>query len=332
MHPRDHSCRRHLRHDDEEGVDEDDDTDPNRPDRCVRRRKRREDVGEERTADHHESEVARDQGEQEPIATDRSEASCAVARRRSMREAGVRDPDEHEQREGDEGDGVEEVETLERPEIMGGGDDEAGDCRAESETEVSSDSTERGRCGALLRRDEGQGQDLAGGTYESEAGTRDGGADKALPRMLDKRQDPVADRVQDSAGNQEAFRTEAIEKRTRRERYDCGSAHDRRQHESRGCCREATDRVEVDDLERQDQSRAEVVEGVPALQDEERSRSIGAPNADEACECVAHGRADTALARNWARPLQISSVSVCVDHRWRPRGQRCEDGQWRSSS
>src|SRR2546430_5291331 len=32
-HPRHHPCRRYLRYDDEEGVDEDDDTDPNGPDR-----------------------------------------------------------------------------------------------------------------------------------------------------------------------------------------------------------------------------------------------------------------------------------------------------------
>src|SRR5436189_44568 len=56
-HPRHHPCRRYLRYDDEESVEEDDDTDPNGPDGCMRLRKRREDVGEERAADHHKRAV-----------------------------------------------------------------------------------------------------------------------------------------------------------------------------------------------------------------------------------------------------------------------------------
>jgi hypothetical protein len=76
----------------------------------MRRRKRREDEGEERAADHHKREVARDQGEQEPIPSNSSETPCALARRRSIREARIRDPDEHNQREDDERDCVEEVE------------------------------------------------------------------------------------------------------------------------------------------------------------------------------------------------------------------------------
>ena len=112
-------------------------------------------------------------------------------RRRSIREARIRDPDEHNQREDDERDCVEEVEALERLEVMmGGRDDEPRNRRAEAETEVACDSSERGRCGALLRRDQGQGQDLAGGSHESEAGTADGRADEALPRTVDKRQAP----------------------------------------------------------------------------------------------------------------------------------------------
>src|SRR5438128_1105532 len=229
-HPRDQPCRRYLRYDDEEGVDEDDDTDPGGPDRCMRLRKRREDEGEERAADHHKREVARDQGEQEPIPSNSSETPCALACRRSIREARIRDPDEHKQREDDERDCVEEVEALERLEVMmGGRDDEARNRRAEAETEVACDSSERGRCGALLRRDQGQGQDLAGGSHESEAGTADGRADEALPRTVDKRQAPVAECVQNIARDQDPFRTETIEERTRRERYQRGRAQARRQ-------------------------------------------------------------------------------------------------------
>jgi hypothetical protein len=99
--------------------------------------------------------------------------------------------------------------------MMGGRDDDARNRRAEAETEVACDSSERGRCGALLRRDQGQGQDLAGGSHESEAGTADGRADEALPRTVDKRQAPVAECVQNSARDQDPFRTETIEERTR---------------------------------------------------------------------------------------------------------------------
>ena len=125
---------------------------------------------------------------------------------------------------------------------------------------------------ALLRRDQGQGQDLAGGSHQSEAGTADGRADEALPRTVDKRQAPVAESVQDIARDQDPFRTETIEERTRRERYHCSRAHDRRQHQPRGRRREAADRVQVDDLEGKEQSGAEIVERVPALQNEDRPR------------------------------------------------------------
>src|SRR5216117_748416 len=117
-----------------------------------------------------------------------------------------------------------------------------------------------------------QGQDLAGGSHESEAGTADGRADEALPKTVDKRQAPVAECVQNIARDQDPFRTETIEERTRRERYHCGRAHDRRQHQPRGRRREAADRVEIDDLEGKDQSGAEVVERVPALKNEDGPR------------------------------------------------------------
>src|SRR5689334_21110974 len=104
----------------------------------MRLRKRREDVGEERAADHHKREVARGQGEQEPIPSNGSKTPCALARRGSIREARIRDPDEHDQREDKEGDCVEEVEALERLEVMmGGRDDEARNRRADAETEVA---------------------------------------------------------------------------------------------------------------------------------------------------------------------------------------------------
>src|SRR5215469_8861487 len=64
--------------------------------------------------------------------------------------AGIRDPREHNQREDSEGDAVEEVERLERAQVMGGSDDEARHRRAAAETEVAGDPAQRDRGGALL--------------------------------------------------------------------------------------------------------------------------------------------------------------------------------------
>jgi hypothetical protein len=57
--------------------------------------------------------------------SNRSETSSAVARRRSIRKARIRDPHEHNQREDSEGDCIEQVERLERAKVIGGSDDEA---------------------------------------------------------------------------------------------------------------------------------------------------------------------------------------------------------------
>ncbi|HUZ30281.1 MAG TPA: hypothetical protein VMU90_13610, partial [Solirubrobacteraceae bacterium] len=102
-------------------------------------RKRREDVGKERAAGHHEHDVGGDQDEEEPIVSNCPEACSPVARRRGVREARIRDPREHNQREDSEGEAVEEVERLERAEVICGSDDEARDRRAAAETEVACD-------------------------------------------------------------------------------------------------------------------------------------------------------------------------------------------------
>jgi hypothetical protein len=187
--------------------------------------------------------------------------------------ARIRDPDEQNQREENERDCVEEVKALERLKVMMcGRDDEARSRRAKAETEVACDSAKRGRCGALICRDQSQGQDLAGGSHESEAGTADSRADEPLPGTVDKRQAPVAECIHNIARDQDPFRTETIEERTRRERYHCGRPHDRRQHQPRDHRREAADRVKVDDLEGQDQSGAEVVERGSPLKNEDGPR------------------------------------------------------------
>src|ERR1700722_11360039 len=150
-HPLDDPGGWNLGDDDEEGVDEDDDADLARPDRRVGLRKRREDVGKERAAGHHEHDVGGDQDEEQPIVSNCPEACSPVARRRSIRRAGIRDPREHNQREDSEGDAVEKVERLERAKVMGGSDDEARNRRAAAETEIACDSAQCDRGGALLR-------------------------------------------------------------------------------------------------------------------------------------------------------------------------------------
>jgi hypothetical protein len=78
-----------------------------------------------------------------------SEAGSPLARPRSVRTARIRDPHEKNQREDSEGDAVEEVERLERAQVIGGSGDEARNRRAAAETEVARDSAERDRGGAL---------------------------------------------------------------------------------------------------------------------------------------------------------------------------------------
>ena len=86
-HPLDDPCGWNLRDDDEEGVEEEDDADLARPDRRVRLRERREDVGKQRAAGHHEHDFGGDQDEEEPIVSNCSEAcplslaGAALARR-----------------------------------------------------------------------------------------------------------------------------------------------------------------------------------------------------------------------------------------------------------
>ena len=99
---------------------------------------------------------------------------------------------------------------------MGGSDDEAGNRRTEAKAEVASDSAKRGRRGALLRRNQGQGQNLARGLRNSEAGAADGRPDEALPGTVDKCETPIARRAHEIAGDKERLRTETIEQRTGR--------------------------------------------------------------------------------------------------------------------
>src|SRR5213075_1706137 len=168
-----------------------------------------------------------------------------------------------------EGDCIEKVERLERANVIGGGDDEARDRRSGAQAEIGGDSAERDRGRALLRRDQGQTQYLVRGSRDCETGAADGRADEALPGTVDECETSVAQRAHEIAGDQDRLRTNTIEQRTRRERYHGRRAHDRRQHQPRSRRREAADLVQVDDLERQDQSSAEKVDRGPSLKNDD---------------------------------------------------------------
>ena len=169
----------------------------------------------------------------------------------SMREATIRDRDEHDHREGSAGDGVEEVERLERAEVLDGSDDEAGDRRAAADAEVARNSAEREQGGALLRCDEGEAQNSVRGVRDSEPGAADGRADEGLPGTVDECEARVAESAREAAGDQDRLRAETIEERTRRRRCHRRCAHSRCQHQPRSRRREAASLVQVDDLERE---------------------------------------------------------------------------------
>jgi hypothetical protein len=174
--------------------------------------------------------------------------------------------------------------------VIGGSDDEARHRRAGAHAEIACDSAERDRGGALLRRDQGQTQNLVRGSRDSETGAADDRADEALPGTVDECETSVAQCAHEIAGDQDRLRTDTIEQRTRRERYHRRRAHDRRQHQPRSRRREAADLVQVDDLERQDQSSAEKVDRGPSLKNDDGPRQARPPNGDHTCERAAHLR------------------------------------------
>ena len=202
--------------------------------------------------------------------------------------ARIRDPHEHDQREDSVGEAVEEVERLERAEVTGGSDDEARDRRAAAETEVACDSAERDRGGAVLRWDQGQGQNLVRGGRDSEPGAADGCAGEGLPGTVDECEARVAQCAREIAGDQDRLRAETIEQRTRQGRDDRRRAHDRRQHQPRGRRREAAGLVQVDDLEGKDQSSAEGVDRGPGLKNDDRPRQARPPAGEHTTERPAH--------------------------------------------
>src|SRR5262245_8888110 len=108
--------------------------------------------------------------------------------------------------------------------------------------------------------------------------------------MVDECEARVAQCAREIAGDQDRFRTETIEQRTRRGRYDRRRAHDRRQHQPRGRRWEAAGLVQVDDLEGKDQSSADVVDRGPSLNNDDRPRQARPPAGEHTSERPAHLR------------------------------------------
>ena len=125
--------------------------------------------------------------------SNRPESCSTVARRRSIPEAKVRDRDEHDQRQGSAGEGVEEVQRLERAEAMDGCDDEAGHRRAATNAEVARNSAEREQGRALLGCDQGEAQNSVRGIRDSEPGAADDRTGEGLPGTVDECEARIAE-------------------------------------------------------------------------------------------------------------------------------------------
>src|SRR5438128_64104 len=88
---------------------------------------------------------------------------------------------EHDQCECGVGDGVEEIERLERAETLCGCDDEAGYGRAGADTEVTRDAVNREGGRSLLALDQPDGQCPVGRPCRADSGSADNRAGKGLP-------------------------------------------------------------------------------------------------------------------------------------------------------
>src|SRR6266853_1276440 len=157
-HPRHYAYRWDLRDDDEGRVDENDDPDSGRAERCVGLCKWGQDVGEERVADDDEHDIGCDHREEESISSDGAKAGSVGVCRCDGLGSRARYGSEHDQRESGGGGGVEEIERLERAEPLRGCDDEAGYGRAGADTEVARDAVKSKGGSSLLALDQPDGQ------------------------------------------------------------------------------------------------------------------------------------------------------------------------------
>src|SRR5438309_568219 len=100
--------------------------------------------------------------------------------------------------------------------------------------------------------------------------------------MLDEGKAGVAKGARHASCDHDRFGGIAIEQCSRGWRDDCGRPHGRRENQSGGRRRKATDLVQIDDLKGKYEPITEVVEGVSPLKDEHGARKPGAPTRNEA--------------------------------------------------
>ena len=231
-HPCHDAHRRDLRDDDEARVDEDEDPDRGGAEDCVGLCKWRQDVGEERVADDDEHDIGRDHSEEEPISSDGAKAGSVGVCRCDGLGSRVRYGSEHDQRESGVRDGVEEIERLERAELLCGCDDEAGYGRAGAETEVARDAVEREGGRSLLALDQPDGQLPVGRPCRADSGSADNRAGKGLPGMVDVGEAGVAEGARQASCDHDRFSGVPVEQRSRRQGGDCGRPHGRRENQS----------------------------------------------------------------------------------------------------
>src|SRR5437764_9997243 len=139
---------------------------------------------------------------------------------------------EHEQGECGVGDGVEEIERLERAEPLCECDDEAGYGRAEADTEVARDAVNREGGRSLLALDQPDGQCPVGRPCRADSGSADNRAGKGLPGTVYVGEAGVAEGARQASCDHDRFGGVPVEQRSRRRGGDCGRPLRRRENQS----------------------------------------------------------------------------------------------------
>src|SRR5437879_13509519 len=117
------------------------------------------------------------------------------------------------------------MEDLERAELLCRCDEEAGEGRASTNTEVARDTVKREGGRSLLRRVQPDDQGSVGRPCGAEPGSTDNRAGKALPGTVYEGEAGVAKGARQASCDHEHFRGGAVEQRTRRRRDACGRPH-----------------------------------------------------------------------------------------------------------
>src|SRR5207248_887150 len=189
---------------------------------------------------------------------------------------------EHDQRECGVRDGVEDIERLERAELLCECDDEAGYGRAGADTEVAGDAVKSEGGRSLLALDQSDRQCPVGRVCRPDSGSADNRAGEGLPGTLYVGEAGEAQGARQESCDQDRFGGVAVEQSSRRRRGDRGHPHGRRENQSGYRRWKATYLVQIDDFKRENEPVTEVIEGVSRLKDEHRAREPGAPTRDEA--------------------------------------------------